>query len=115
MIIFSLLCFCVIREEVDQSWNQAIMNKRQKLGTDEYPLNKGQFEGSTFALPLEHRQDLTVAEIWKEKKNIAVVGDTQSSFILYCTRVPGTRNIFNTRTMSLVLLEPGELTKNTFI
>nr|XP_058940910.1 uncharacterized protein LOC131769175 isoform X2 [Pocillopora verrucosa] len=94
-------------EEVDQSWNQAIMNKRQKLGTDEYPLNKGQFEGSTFALPLEHRQDLTVAEIWKEKKNIAVVGDTQSSFILYCTRVPGTCNIFNTRTMSLVLLEPG--------
>ena len=84
------------------------------MDPDESPINRGQFKGSTFSLPLEHRQDLTVAEIWKEKKNIVIVGDTESSFILYCTRVPGTCNIFNTRTMSLVLLEPGKLKEKSF-
>ena len=62
---------------------------------------------TTFALPLQHRRDLSVGEIWKEKKNVVIVGDAESSFILYCTRVPGTCKIFNTRTMSLVELEPG--------
>ena len=90
-------------------WEKAVASKRRKLDPNESPANRsGQFEGSMFALPLEHRQDLTVAEIWKEKKNIVIVGNAESSFILYCTRVPGTCNIFNTRTMSLVLLEPGK-------
>ncbi|XP_078375877.1 uncharacterized protein LOC144659327 isoform X2 [Oculina patagonica] len=94
--------------DVDYFWEQAVASKRLKMDPSESPANRSrQFEGTTFALPLEHRQDLTVAEIWKEKKNIVIVGNAESSFILYCTRVPGTCNIFNTRTMSLVLLEPG--------
>lgn len=94
---------------MDYFWDQAVSNKRQRLDAGEYPAYRsGQFGATTFALPLDHRRDLTVGEIWKEKKNIVIVGDTESSFILYCTRVPGTCNIFNTRTMSLVLLEPGK-------
>lgn len=94
---------------MDYFWEQAVARKRFKFDPDESPANtSGHFEGTVFTLPLEHRQDLTVGEIWKEKKNIVIVGNAESSFILYCTRVPGTCNIFNTRTMSLVLLEPGK-------
>jgi len=79
------------------------------LDPGESPANRsGQFGAGTFVLPLDHRRDLTVGEIWKEKKNVVIVGDAESSFILYCTRIPGTCNIFNTRTMSLVMLEPGK-------
>lgn len=73
-----------------------------------YANRRGKFEARTFDLPLDHRRDLTVGEIWKEKKNIVIVGDAEASFVLYCARIPGTCNIFNTRTMSLVLLEPGK-------
>ena len=97
----------VNRGDTDYFWEQAVANKRFKLDPTESPAKRGKFEETTFALPREHRQDLTVGEIWKEKKNIVIVGNAESSFILYCTRVPGTCNIFNTRTMSLVLLEPG--------
>lgn len=93
--------------DTDYFWEQAVASKRFKLDPNESPAKRGKFEGTTFSLPREHRQDLTVGEIWKEKKNIVIVGNAESSFILYCTRVPGTCNIFNTRTMSLVLLEPG--------
>lgn len=102
-------CFIFInRGDVDNFWEQAVASKRFKMDPNESPAKRNRkFEGTTFALPLEHRQDLTVGEIWKEKKNIVIVGNAESSFILYCTRVPGTCSIFNTRTMSLVLLEPG--------
>lgn len=93
--------------DTDYFWEKAVASKRFKLDPTESPAKRGKFEETTFALPREHRQDLTVGEIWKEKKNIVIVGNAESSFILYCTRVPGTCNIFNTRTMSLVLLEPG--------
>lgn len=105
-MIFSCFTF-VNRGDTDYFWEQAVANKRFKLDPNESPTKRGKYEGTTFALPREHRQDLTVGEIWKEKKNIVIVGNAESSFILYCTRVPGTCNIFNTRTMSLVLLEPG--------
>lgn len=98
------------REETDYFWEQAVASKRFKLDPKESPAQRNsKFEGTTFALPREHRQDLTVGEVWKEKKNIVIVGNAESSFILYCTRVPGTCNIFNTQTMSLVLLEPGKI------
>ena len=97
------------RRDLDYFWEQAVLNKRQKLDPGEsYANRRGKFEARTFDLPLDHRRDLTVGEIWKEKKNIVVVGDAEASFILYCARIPGTCNIFNTRTMSLVLLEPGK-------
>ena len=108
--IISLVSFFMFanRGDTDYFSEQAVASKRFKLDPNESPAKRnGKFEGTTFALPREHRQDLTVGEIWKEKKNIVIVGNAESSFILYCTRVPGTCNIFNTRTMSLVLLEPG--------
>ena len=94
---------------MDYFWEQAILSKRQKLDPGDSDANRrGNFGARTFDLPFDHRRDLTVGEIWKEKKNIVIVGDAEASFILYCTRIPGTCNIFNTRTMSLVLLEPGK-------
>lgn len=95
---------------MDYFWEQAI-GKRQKLDPSEsHAISRSDFRATTFSIPLDHRRDLTVGEIWKEKKNIVIVGDAEGSFILYCMRIPGTCNIFNTRTMSLVLLEPGKET-----
>ncbi|XP_068741203.1 uncharacterized protein [Montipora capricornis] len=94
--------------ELDYYWEQAILSKRQKLDSSVSHGNIARNEEvRPFKLPQDHRRDFAVGEIWKEKKSIVIVGHEGASFILNCTRVPGTCNIFNTRTMSLVLLEPG--------
>ena len=98
---------------MDYYWEQSISRKRAHFDLDDpAPEKTSKLEVETFDLPMEHRRDLTVAELWKEKKSIAIVGHSESSFILYCTRVPGTCNLFNTRTMSLVSLEPGKVSSD---
>ena len=72
------------RGDVDHFWEQAIANKRQKLDPSESLNRSGHFGATTFPLPLELSRDLTVGEIWKEKKNVVIVGDVESSFIMYC-------------------------------
>ena len=50
---------------------------------------------------------MSVGEVWKEKKNIMLVGNTQTSFVLYCTAVPGSRQLFCENAQCLVTLQPG--------
>ena len=49
---------------------------------------------------------MSVGEVWKEKKNIVLVGNTQTSFVLYCTAVPGSRQLFCENAQCLVTLQP---------
>lgn len=108
-IYCNFLLFINNRGEVDYNLEKGIVSKRLKLDTSDYHANfGGNNEARTINLPQDHRQDFTVAEIWKEKKNIVIVGHEETSFVLYCTIIPGTCNLFNNRTMSLILLQPGK-------
>lgn len=97
------------RSEADYSWEKGIVSKRLKLDTSECHANfGGNNEARTINLPQDYRRDFTVAEIWKEKKNIVIIGHEETSFVLYCTIIPGTCNLFNNHTKSLILLQPGK-------
>lgn len=105
----SLILFINSRSEADYSWEKGIVSKRLKLDTSECHANfGGNNEARTINLPQDYRRDFTVAEIWKEKKNIVIIGHEETSFVLYCTIIPGTCNLFNNRTKSLILLQPGK-------
>ena len=89
--------------------DRGIVSKRLKLDSSECRANfGGNNEARTINLPQDYRRDFTVAEIWKEKKNIVIIGHEETSFVLYCTINAGTCNLFNNRTKSLILLQPGK-------
>ena len=107
--VTSLILFINDRTEADCSWEKGIVSKRLKLDSSECHANfGGNNEARTINLPQDYRRDFTVAEIWKEKKNIVIIGHEETSFVLYCTINAGTCNLFNNRTNSLILLQPGK-------
>ena len=107
--VTSSILFINNRTEADCSWEKGIVSKRLKLDSSECHANfGGNNEARTINLPQDYRRDFTVAEIWKEKKNIVIIGHEETSFVLYCTINAGTCNLFNNRTNSLILLQPGK-------
>ena len=76
------------------------ISKRQKTNTCWYTANQQKWDMPV----LDPRPYISVGEVWKEKKNIMLVGNTQTSFFLYCTAVPGSRQLFCENAQCLVTL-----------
>ncbi|KAK3731437.1 hypothetical protein QZH41_013627, partial [Actinostola sp. cb2023] len=81
--------------------------KRQRLDDIYTSPKRLKLECSVVEKETGHIKFLSVGEIWKEKRNVALVGNEDTSFVLYCTRVDSSLVILNTRTMLNQVLEPG--------
>nr|AGW15600.1 HYL1-like a protein [Nematostella vectensis] len=107
LLFQTLLPVITKRNTADDEENDYPPAKRCKLG---YNTAQGyNIEGACAPLlPTPSQSDvLSVGEVWKEKKNVVLVGNSETSFILFCSRVASMCQLMNTRTMELVNLEPG--------
>jgi hypothetical protein len=83
--------------------------KRARLDEDYFEPKRLKLQSPLVEKNFGHIEYLSVGEIWKEKKNVAIIGNNETSFVLHCTRVDGSLQIINTRIMELVELKPGSL------
>lgn len=96
-----------VKRSHDSMESDETPNKRQRVGESSESRARPSRRGNDFEIADAHLGNLTVGEIWPEKKNVVIVGSNETSIPLYCNGAYGKCALEDKTISSLVDILPG--------